>query len=374
MADLIIIKKSVGKNGVNFLEDMTVIGAALTAIGPERGGVFAPPLGASGLGEAIESFQRRQNLPVSDGRVDPGGKTLKRINEILNPGNSPFPTPPTPQGTGAIRPITPDSKMGTSVNRSVWAPIASSLRTEWIFKWTGVSGSGNVFYFELDEKTVPNWFGVLVPDGVTSFEKVHIFFHPTPAQAGYNDAHYQSKNGWSGVFHYMSDDFAVQFCAANTGQVLIMPLMSQGSAGNCGTFPERWESIVSQMLTQIALRPVTISSVVVSSFSSGITYSAAFRKKASLEGKLRGVIDFDGIISSYSHYSRALPLTASRMWQTGGSPKTILLSAAQNLFPLPESRWEGGPYKGLFKPNPVLKIHATIPQTMMFIAAGLNPG
>lgn len=45
--------------------------------------------------------------------------------------------------------------------------------------------------------------------------------------------------------------------------------------------------------------------------------------------------------------------------------------AAQNIFPLPRQRW-GGPWAAAFDPNPqtaLLQVHATIPQTMMKIAA-----
>ncbi|NJM52579.1 MAG: hypothetical protein HC846_03750 [Blastocatellia bacterium] len=249
MGEVVIIEKSVGTNGSNFMSDVAKIGSALVAIGPDRGGVSAVPLSIGALGEAIRQFQTFQKLPSRDGRVDPGGKTLKRINEILNGGG--FPTPPMPNtNTGQMRNM-PD--MNTSVNKTVWSPVESSLASEMQFRWTGVSGSGDVFFFELDEDVVPNWFGVLIPTGTKNFKHIHIFFHPTPAQAGYRDANYKSKAGWKGVFHYLTDDMAAQFCAAQTGQVLIMPLMTQGAASNCGIFPQRWESIVSQMLGQIDL-------------------------------------------------------------------------------------------------------------------------
>jgi peptidoglycan hydrolase-like protein with peptidoglycan-binding domain len=381
MANLIKINKSVGDRGSNDLLDVGIIGAALTAVGPGRGGVFAPPLSIGGLAEAIRSFQTFQKLPARDGRVDPNGSTIKRINEILNPGlNPPFPVPTLPGNTGTIRPLTPDSNMATVINKTVWAPLENSLRTEWVFRWGGVMGKGKVHYFELDENVAPNWFAVLVPDGVTSFEKIHIFFHPTPGQVKtangvqvFPDANYQTKKGWSGIFHYMSDDFAVQFCAANSGRVLIMPVLNQASAGSCGILPARWESLISQMLTQIASKPVVISSVVVSSFSSGITYSAAFRSKANLGGKLHRIIDLDGIFSTYKHFSQALPGTAIRMWQTDATPQNFQKFGFQNIFPLSSiSRWEGGPYKGLLKDNK--QIHGTIPQTMMHFAASLTRG
>lgn len=375
MANLIKINKSVGDRGTNDLLDVGIIGAALTAVGPGRGGVFAPPLSIGGLAEAISSFQGFQKLPRRDGRVDPNGSTIKRINEILNPGlNPPFPVPTLPGNTGAIRPLTAQPNMATTVNKVAWIPIPFSLQSEWVIKWSAVQGNGKVHYFELDEDVVPNWFAVLVPNNVTSFDKIHIFFHPTPAQAGYVDARYKTKTGWSGVFHYMSDDFAVQFCGAQTGRILIMPLMTQGAAETCGIFPARWESLVTQMLGQISSSPATISSVVVSSFSSGITYSAAFRRNAGLGGRLRGIIDFDGLYSTYRHHSHALPSTAIRMWQSVGTPQTLPQFVSKNIFPLPAPRWQGvgGPYTGRILQG--IQIHGAIPHYMMHFAASLTRG
>jgi hypothetical protein len=89
-----------------------------------------------------------------------------------------------------------------------------------------------------------------------------------------------------------------QFCAADMDRVLLMPLMTQSAAQDAGVFPQRWEAIASRILGMLktgdmsgAAPPVTISSVVVSSFSSGIVYSHQFRSRANLGGRLAGVID-----------------------------------------------------------------------------------
>jgi hypothetical protein len=374
MGEIITIGKSVGTNGINLAPDVAKIGAALVAVGVERGGIFGVPLSVGGLGEAIRSFQTFQTLQVRDGKVDPTGKTLKRINEILNPGALPIPPIPNHSGTGIIRKIEP-AGTSKSVESIAWSPLESSFLTESVFKWTSVGGKGSVFFFELDEEVVPNWFGVLVPNGLTDFSNIHIFFHPTPGQVEghpYKDEAYQAKTNWSGVFHYLSDPFASQFCAANSNQVLIMPLMTQNSAASCGIFPQRWESIVGTILSQIPPNrsdsKTAVSSVVVSSFSSGITYSSAFRRGAGLGNRLRGIIDFDGIISTYKAKSMELPARAVRIWQTGAMGQSIPALAEQKLFPVALPRWQGGgPYKGV--PLTTLQLHGAIPQNMMYIAA-----
>jgi hypothetical protein len=47
----------------------------------------------------------------------------------------------------------------------------------------------------------PNWFGVAVPDGITDFTNVVIYFHPTPQQANYFDPDYASKTNGGSTVH-----------------------------------------------------------------------------------------------------------------------------------------------------------------------------
>jgi hypothetical protein len=270
--------------------------------------------------------------------------------------------------------------LATGVDKTCWSPIEESLKTEFVFRWTSVAGKGNISFFELDQPVVPRYLGVLVPEAVTSFDKVHIFFHPTPGQAGHKDADYRFLGGnWAHIFRYLSSEMGAQFCAARTDRVLFMPLMTGGSAANCGIFPQQWESIVGRVLGMLksgdmsaAAQPAHISSVVISSFSSGIIYSHHFRSRAGLGARLAGVIDFDGVISSYRQYSSMIASPAARvirMQQIPAEISKIRPVAAQNIFPLARARW-GGPYT--FSGNDyqvLMQIHGTIPLTMMFIAA-----
>ena len=159
--------------------------------------------------------------------------------------------------------------------------------------------------FALNEPVVPNWFGVAVPPGVTDFSKVHIFFHPIPGQAGYLDSDYPTKLGkWPQLFYYMERlgyqvDGARQL-GATPNQIVIMPFLTS-AATDTGIFPARWKKIVTDILTGVQILtggggpPVTLSEVIVSSFSVGFTYSASFRQMAKgLPPLLSQVWDFDG--------------------------------------------------------------------------------
>ena len=367
-----VIDQSVGRNGVNQPADVFIIGAALVEVGPDRGGLFAPPLELDGLGQAIEGFQRFQGLPVQDGRVDPGGRTLRRFNEILDPE--------TFAAGLTVRPFDPGRP--ASVESTSWRPVEASLVSDFVFEWTGVTGKGTIFYFQVDEAVVPRWFGVLVPEGVSSFDKIHLFFHPTPAQAGFQDADYQGLGNWPDIFHYLTDAMGTQFCAAGLDRVLVMPLMTQGAAQDCGIFPQRWESIVGRILGMLSTGDMSpsapliyVNSLVVSSFSSGIVYSHLFRNNAALGARLAGVIDFDGGFSTFSQLSAALtgpPGHVVKMAQMPAAAEALGAMAANNIFPLTRPRW-GGPWANSFFADPgeaAKQFHGTIPQTMMFIAAG----
>ena len=161
-----------------------------------------------------------------------------------------------------------------------------------------------------------------------------------------------------------------------------MPRSKAGQAQDCGIFPQRWESIVGRMLGILSIVDMSpaaplvyVNSLAVSSFSSGVVYSHLFRNNATLGARLAGVIDFDGGISSFSQLSAALsgpPAHVVKMAQIPANPQVLGTLAANNIFPLARPRW-GGPWANSFSTDPgqaLLQIHGTIPQTMMFAAAG----
>jgi hypothetical protein len=383
MAGLITVSRSVGRGGTNLAPDVAKVGDALTQIGPDNGGVYGPPLSNEGLAQAIQQFQRFHKLSP-DGRIDPGGGTLRKMNSIINPGlQQPGPAPksgPKPTGSSTVKRIAPPDGRPDKFALKTNVPLESSFLTEVEFEWEPVVGTGTIQFFEVDDNVVPNWLAAVIPAGARPTGDVNIFFHPTPHQAGYNDRNYPSKAGWSPLYHYTNGALASQFSAAKTGQILIIPLMTESSSGDCGVLPARWESIIGQMLGLIAAGPsaqtapaMSVTSVVVSSFSSGIAYSAAFRGRAGLGSRLRGVIDIDGAISTFSHHSHSLPPSAIKIWQTGSTAQSLKAQAMQNLFPIGQNRW--GKFTGgaPVPKNPkaaISTIHAYASQTMMYFAAG----
>src|SRR5215204_3631701 len=86
--DLVTLQGSVGRNGRNLRDDVVQIQEALNRVGPVNGGPVIPLVVDGFVGpktvKAIEDFQRAQ-FPgkFPDGRIDPGQRTVGRLNELL---------------------------------------------------------------------------------------------------------------------------------------------------------------------------------------------------------------------------------------------------------------------------------------------------
>jgi hypothetical protein len=111
---------------------------------------------------------------------------------------------------------------------------------------------------------VPNWFGVAVPDGITDFRNVIVYFHPNPTQsgAGYNPNDYQNKSGnngtnWKELFAYV-ERLGKQLAGAakySSGgndlrnQIVILPFMRDYD--DVGVFPQYWSFIIKAILDDL---------------------------------------------------------------------------------------------------------------------------
>jgi hypothetical protein len=173
--------------------------------------------------------------------------------------------------------------------------------------------------FQIDAPVVPNWFGVAVPSGITSFTDPVLFFHPTTSQAGYVDADYATKRGkWPELFYYM-DKLGWQVDPAHKDRVVVMPFLTEGATADTGILPGAWQSILTQILTATRAMmnaddgsPLTMTSLAVASYSAGIVYSDTFRRRATgLSPLLQEIWDFDGGFSTNAALSTKLQTTAA---------------------------------------------------------------
>jgi hypothetical protein len=206
--------------------------------------------------------------------------------------------------------------------------------------------------YAINQNVVPNWFGVAIPDKVTDFSLPNVFFHPIPGQDGYVDADYFSKSGpsggpaWPDLFYYMEllgyqADAAITKFGAAANQIVIMPFLTS-AATNAGIFAANWQGILTDILTDVrhamgggGAGPVSISQVVVSSFSVGYVYSENFRAVApGLQPLLAQVWDFDGYPKADSSKLLSTAQVTAIKYDQGAEPGCIHV---------PLSRWADYP-------------------------------
>jgi hypothetical protein len=201
-------------------------------------------------------------------------------------------------------PLAPVSNLhkGTGPHQdSIWVVVPSSVpdtsqRLRFVGQWVSITA----LLYELNTPECPNWFAVAVPTGIQDFTRAHIFFHPIPRQAGYDDNDYATKAGkWPELFYYM-ERLGYQMDGAQRSQIIIMPFLKT-SAQDTGIFAANWLDIVTDILTDVRTKMgaddgsnLSLSQVVVSSFSIGIVYSTSFRAGApGLDAYLGETWDFD---------------------------------------------------------------------------------
>lgn len=88
VTDMVTLQGSVGRNGRNLRDDVMHIQNAQNRVGPVNSGPVIPLVVDGFVGpktiKAIEDFQRVQfPTKVPDGRIDPGQRTIGRLNELL---------------------------------------------------------------------------------------------------------------------------------------------------------------------------------------------------------------------------------------------------------------------------------------------------
>ena len=155
--------------------------------------------------------------------------------------------PVYPLASIPLAPI-PGVHTGTgTVATTSWVVEPETVPGSGLLAFTGRDVSVTTLLFQIADDVVPNWFGVACPRGMTGFGNVHVFFHPTPAQAGYVDADYRTKAGkWPELFYYL-ERLGDQLDGAERDQLLVMPFLTE-AAKDTGILPGSW----SQILTDIA--------------------------------------------------------------------------------------------------------------------------
>jgi hypothetical protein len=266
----------------------------------------------------------------------------------------------------------PKVHQGTGTHRATnWVVNPTTVPGSGPMSFSGLDGRVTTKLFAIADAVVPNWFGVALPSGLSDFSRPHIFFHPTPGQAGYLDGDYWKKSGkWPELFYYM-ERLGYQLDGAQRNQVLIMPFMTE-EAKNGGILPANWQSIVTQILRRVRAdvspsvrSALKIRQLVVSSFSAGIIYSDNFRRTgANVASALAEVWDFDGRYSSYHAISEALHSTA----KVQAIKYDQIASSDPSAYHVPLPRWQ----KLVDPPTSSNEVHGLIRDFMFLDAASVS--
>jgi hypothetical protein len=249
----------------------------------------------------IVTFQSTQMGLNPDGAIDPGGKTLKRMNALSQGG-----------GGGVV--------VGIRANAVpvLYAeyPELGMNRTFQAVNPTSVPGTGalepitgSVSYMRklvrVDNCSI-KWFGVLFKwsdQGAFFGKEPHVFFTPLPSQGHYYDGTYDSFGGsppWVKLWHDYTWGMGRQICLATDNQILVIPFYRNSQHGDLGDFLGNWKEVIQKVVTAAidSVDPMqlrdsyTFDSICSSSFSNGWKPHSLFNAAAA--GSTRFVFDIDG--------------------------------------------------------------------------------
>ncbi len=251
----------------------------------------------------IVVFQTANRRPVIDGVIDPGGGTLKRMNELARelgrvPLMSTATIAPAPNG------LAEDIESGIIVAEPISVRGASQMKpltvkTNYTRKLVRYEGSSIT------------WFGVVVPVVPLGGQfATHLNFTPSPAQGHYYDSGYDTFTSWAQLWDDYTTVIGGQVAAATSNQILVLPFYRNSQVKDLGQFLVDWKFVVESVVTAVfndldptALRDTYVCrELVTSSFSNGWVAHNNFQGKAQgVSGLTKAIYDLDGVAGG-SHW------------------------------------------------------------------------
>ena len=260
----------------------------------EIGGVWATDrnLLISEVAAQIVTFQTTNARPVVDGVIDPGGGTLKLMNQLA--------ADPPPGSITAIVMPAPDIEEIDSMFAVADVNLMAGLRpiepmnvnTHLFRKLVRV------------ENCSINWYGVVIPNSCQGQGAMpHINFTPTPNQGHYFDPGYDSFDSWGQLWKDYTWTIGGQVAASGANQILVIPFYKNSQFKSLGDFLLNWQEVVSQVITAalISYDPMMLRTdfsfdrIVSSSFSNGYIAHQNFNAQAVGAANMTDYIfDLDG--------------------------------------------------------------------------------
>lgn len=334
-----------------------------------------PPLAAGpdgqcppALMEAIWTFQghwRAEGL-TQDGVVDPGGKTLRKLNELaFSPGAHLGGPIFVHQGIEVRQGNPPELTQRHILRLRVINPWRQDDRyTELI-----IEPRVHEFLFQLRKDGSVFWVGATVPVGIVDFSRVQVFFHPTVVQSGIvkaADADYPAfGGGWSGNMQRYVATEGGQLAAARL-MALIVPFTTMAALGGnpahnmfsarpLDTLMAVMGALQATFLGPSAGLP-TLASVGVASFSNGIMALRRFLQDLAPHGLVREVTDLDS------------PWITSEPKALTPAPGAVSKCYTQVALPNPPVGWVHLSAQSLADVNPKLQTHGKIGEMAFYMA------
>lgn len=260
----------------------------------EIGGVWATDrnLLISEVTAQIVTFQSTNARPVVDGVVDPGGGTLKLMNQLAA-------DPPPGSITATVMPAPDIEKIDSGLAVADVNMLAGfrpfqpmNVDTHLVRKLVRV------------ENCSINWYGVVIPTYCQGQGAIpHINFTPTPNQGHYYDPGYDTFDSWGQLWRDYTWTIGGQVAASGVNQILVIPFYKNVQSKGLGDFLLNWQEVISQVITEalISYDPMMLRTdfsfdrIVSSSFSNGYVAHQNFNSQAVGAGNITDYIfDLDG--------------------------------------------------------------------------------
>jgi hypothetical protein len=162
------------------------------------------------------------------------------------------------------------------------------------------------FLFQIRKDGQVYWVGAAVPDGISDFSKVQVFFHPTVKNGKLvhaREGDYPTfTGGWSGSIQRYVEMQGGQLAGARQTPLLVpfMTMASLSGSAPAYMFATRSMETLSAILSAVRVAAtgqsgsVAPAQIAVSSFSSGIGAMKLFIKTFGPSGLIVETTDFDG--------------------------------------------------------------------------------
>jgi hypothetical protein len=243
----------------------------------------------------IIRFQTINKRPVVDGVIDPGGGTLRTMNQLSSasgPGSLSASVAPAP------------NQLPEAMAQGISVVDVNQMPGLKPFQPVVVNAVYTRKLVRVDNCSI-NWFGVVVPAGSQGQGSMpHVNFTPSPWQGGYQDPGYDSFATWAGLWNDYTSVIGGQMAASGANQILVIPFYRNSQANAMGDFLDNWRDVVAAVITA-ALNDIdpfllrdtfTFDPIVTSSFSNGWVAHQHFNSKGNgAAAATKTLFDLDGV-------------------------------------------------------------------------------